>query len=71
MKAAKIFTLDVELIERLQKEPNASALVNGLIDKWYNSSLIAMLTEEERKGLRELNNEIMKLTKERVAKYGV
>lgn len=36
MKTTKIFTLDVELAEKLQQESNASALVNRLLNEYYS-----------------------------------
>ena len=35
MKVQKIFTIDVELVQKLQQEANGSALINKLLIDYY------------------------------------
>lgn len=49
MKVSKIFSLDLELIDKIKDEKNASHLVNSLLVAHYNSKAQAVenLTPEQ------------------------
>jgi len=36
MKTSKLFTLDVEIAEKLKQNPNSSKLVNGLLKEYFS-----------------------------------
>lgn len=40
MKSSKLFTLNTEIVERLSKVVNASALVNQLLEKHFDSQAL-------------------------------
>jgi len=47
MKANKLFSLDIELIDKLKQESNASALINELIKAHYDTMNFDNLTPEQ------------------------
>ena len=47
MKANKIFSIDIELLEKLKQEPNQSALVNKLLDDHYSLDRIMKMPREK------------------------
>jgi len=65
MKQAKNFTIDEDLIKKLEKEENASKLVNDLLWRHYNSNVkseeIRIRIKEKEKMLNEINQELANL----------
>ena len=47
MKVQKLLTLDLDLVNLLKKEDNASAVVNALLIAHYNSNIKQKQTEQE------------------------
>ena len=47
MKTQKLLSLDYEIVEKLKKEENASALVNNLLAKHFSINFIPTLQEIE------------------------
>lgn len=58
MKVNKIMSIDVELMEKLQEEDNASKLVNDLLVEHYQSVRPTGQSDKDRK--KYLINEIAK-----------
>lgn len=58
MKSQKQITLDIDLIERLAKEPNASALINKLLIEYY---------EKQDNPFKEMSKEQFELEQKRIA----
>jgi len=77
MKTQGIFTIDLELMQELEKEPNKSAIVNQALTEFYQNSGLNLQRElkkirEERKKLREREKNLREKHKkqlEREAKY--
>ncbi len=60
MKVTKTFTLDLEIIEKLKQEDNASELVNNLLTNYFNISDNKELSLEEKlKEVEELENAVI------------
>ena len=53
MKILRSYTLDVELVENLKKEPNASLLINNLLKQHYGST-----KENIAERIKEMNKEL-------------
>lgn len=56
MKTNKMITIDVELAQRLQEEPNASKIINELLVNYYGHS-----KEELSSAKKQISNEIDEL----------
>ena len=51
MKANKVISLDVDLLEQLKREPNASGLINDLVREHFQFKDIKKMSLEEKKEL--------------------
>lgn len=49
MKGSKLVTLDVEVIEALKHESNASSLINGLLIEHFQKENYRFMTKEQLK----------------------
>lgn len=49
MKVNKTITLDIEIVEKLMKEPNASAIVNQQLVNYYAGKDMTKWTREQLK----------------------
>lgn len=54
MKFNKMVTLDSEIITKLSKEENASALINSLLVKHYEGESLSKLSKEQLEELLKL-----------------
>ena len=70
VKTQRLFTLDIDLHEKLSKESNASSLINDLIKKHYELDTYRRLPDEEREKIRNAIKERDKL-KAYLSKYGL
>lgn len=59
MKSSKTFTLDIEVIEKLNQTKNASELVNNLLDQYFHSNKEKTL-EEKLLEIESIENEVVK-----------
>lgn len=58
MKVSKLITLDVEIIELLKREDNASALINSILREYYDEHGANL--DEKIKELKQKSREIKK-----------
>jgi len=68
MKVNKQITLDLEIYQTLNKEPNASGLINELLTKHFKTNSrvqeLAKLPKEELQALKEKTLKKIKLRKQ-------
>ena len=71
MKTAKLFTIDLEIVQKLQKESNASGLVNELLIRHYSKHTLSEdeVIEDVKKKInaKEKQAETDRMIKERLA----
>ena len=54
MKGQKLFTIDTELLQKLQHEPNQSLLISNLLIKHYQQNLSSEELDTQEAQLKEL-----------------
>lgn len=60
MRVNRIFSIEIELVQKLQKEENMSAIVNSAIQMWYDApynKVKNMTDDEKRHRLKEIELE--------------
>lgn len=47
MKVNRTYSIDVEIVEKLRGEQNASELINSLLHQYFDNSFLNKMTKEE------------------------